>query len=53
MSSRKTNIEGGLLKKGGRLGQFADLRGGLERKRRGVFERGGVDIPMHTLKTQR
>ena len=26
--SRKTNIEGGLPKKRGGLGQFADLRGG-------------------------
>ena len=29
---------------GGRLGQFADLRGGLAKKR-------GVDTPMHTMDT--
>ena len=34
--SQKTNIEGGLPKKGV-FGQFADLRGGLGKK-----ERGGV-----------
>ena len=40
-SSRKTDIEGGLPKKGG-LGQFADLReGGLGKKKEGgVFEGG-------------
>ena len=37
--SRKTNIEGGLPKKRG-LGQFADLREDLARKRGGVFEGG-------------
>ena len=31
--SRKTNIEGGGLPKKSGLGQFADLRGGLARKR--------------------
>ena len=50
-SSRKTDIEGGLPKKGG-LGQFADLRegggGGLARKRKVVFLRGG-DTPIHTM----
>ena len=34
-------------KKGG-LGQFANLRGDLARKRGVVFLRGG-DIPMHTM----
>ena len=39
--SRKTNIEGGLPKKGV-LEQFADLRRGLGKKKGGgVFERGG------------
>ena len=45
--SRKTNIEGGLPKKGG-LGYFAYLRGGLARKRGVVFLRGGW-YPMHTM----
>ena len=38
--SQKTNIEGGLPKKGG-FGQFADLRGGAwqEREGGGVFLR--------------
>ena len=47
--SQKTNIEGGLPKKGG-FGQFADLRGGLGKKERGggVFEEG-VDTLMHTM----
>ena len=37
MGLRKTNVEGGLPKKGG-LGQFVDLRGrGLARKRRWCF----------------
>ena len=30
------------LKKGGGLGQFADLRGGAWRKRGGVFDGGGL-----------
>ena len=41
--SLKTNIEGGLPKKGGELGQFTDLSegGGLCKKEwGGVFERG-------------
>ena len=46
-NSRKTDIEGGLPKKEG-LGQFADLRGTLARKRGGLFLRG-VDAPMHTI----
>ena len=45
--SWNTNIEGGLPKKGG-LGQFANLRRGLTRKRWVVFLRG-VDTPMHTM----
>ena len=47
--SQKTNIEGGLPKKGG-FGQFADLGGGAwqERGVRGVFEEG-VDNLMHTM----
>ena len=44
---KNTNIEGGLLKKGG-LGQFADLRGTWQEREDGVFEEG-VDTPMHTL----
>ena len=32
---------GGALPKKGELGQFADLRGGLARKKRVVFLRGG------------
>ena len=46
--SRKTNIEGGLPKKGRGLRQFADLRGGLGKKEEVVFLRG-VDTPMHTV----
>ena len=46
--SRKTNIEGGLPKKGERLGQFPDLSGGLARKR-GWWFWGGVDTPLHTM----
>ena len=51
-SSRKTNILGwGNCQKKGRLGQFADLRGGLVEKREVVFfEGGGVDTPMHTMR---
>ena len=33
------------------LGQFADLRGGLAKKRECFFEGGGVDTPMHTMTT--
>ena len=36
----KNQYRGGLPKTGG-LGQFTDLRGGLERKRGGVFEGRG------------
>ena len=40
---------GGLPKKGGGLGQFVNLRGGLGKKEEdGVFE-GGIDTPMHTM----
>ena len=39
---------GELSKKRGGLGQFADLKGGLGKKRGGVFERG-VDTPMKTM----
>ena len=40
------------LKRGG-LGQFADLRGELDKKEgEGVFERGGVDTPMHTMREE-
>ena len=46
-SSRKTDIEGGLPKKGG-FGQFADLREGLGKKVEVVFLRG-IDTPMHTM----
>ena len=46
--SRKTNIEGGLPKKGG-LGQFVDLRGTLARKRGWCFW-GGVDTPMRSMR---
>ena len=38
--SQKTNIEGGDCLKRGRVGLFADLRGGLVRKRAVVFLRG-------------
>ena len=38
------------LKRGGGLGQFADLKGGLARKRGVVFLRGGVDTPVPTMK---
>ena len=41
LGSRKTNIWGVLPKKGGGLGQFADLRGVWQKKRSGgVFEGG-------------
>ena len=45
---------GNCLKRGGGLGQFADLKGGggLARKRGVVFlkgGRGGVDTPMHNM----
>ena len=36
----------------GGLGQFAALRGGLARKREGVFEEG-FDTPMHTMEVAR
>ena len=39
-------IEGELSKKGGRIGQFADLRTGFVKKW-GCFE--GVDTLMHTM----
>ena len=39
---------GGGLSKKGVLGQFADLKGGLARKRGVVFLRG-VDTPIHTM----
>ena len=47
--SQKTNIEGGLPKKGG-FGQFVDLRegGGLGKKEGIVFLRG-VDTSMHLM----
>ena len=38
----------GLPKKGG-LGQFADSRGGLGKKERGMFLRGRGDTPVHTM----
>ena len=56
--SRKTNIEGGMPKKG-ELGQFANLSGGgggrgVGRKSKVAFLMGGrggvVDTPMHTTK---
>ena len=31
------------------LQQFANLRAVLVKKRNGVFEEGGIDIPMHTM----
>ena len=46
---QKTDIEGGIAKKGG-LGQFANLRVGLGKKEGGVVSRGrGVDTVMHTI----
>ena len=43
-----------MLKKGEVLGKFANLDGGggLGKKERVVFFRGGVDIPMHTMVLQ-
>ena len=38
-SLRKTNVYGGIAKKGGRLAQFEDLRVGLAKNRRVVFLR--------------
>ena len=43
--SQETNIEGGLLKKGG-LGQFPDLTGGLARMRGWCFW-GGLILNAH------
>ena len=37
-------------KKGGRLEQFVDLRGAWQERGGGVFEGGGVDTSMHTMK---
>ena len=48
-SSQETDIEGGFPKKG-ELGQFADLRGVLTRKRTWCFWGVGVDTLMHTMK---
>ena len=46
---RKTNIGGGLPKKGEGPGQFENLRGGLGKWEGVVFLRGeGGDTPMHT-----
>ena len=51
-STQKNYLGEGLPKKGGGLGQYANLRGGLARKRGGgVFLRGkGVDTPLHAMK---
>ena len=38
-----------LPEEGGGLGQFADLKGVLLKKRGGIFE-GRVDTPMHTIR---
>ena len=47
---KKTIYRGGLPKKRGRLGLFADLRVGLAKKRGlGVFEGGSIHTPMHTI----
>ena len=43
---KKNNIQGRLSKKEG-LGQFADLKGGLENKDGGVFER--VDTQTYVM----
>ena len=45
-SQKKNNIQGRLSKKGG-LGQFADLKGGMENKDGGVFER--VDTQTYVM----
>ena len=47
--SRKTNKERGLPKKGGRLGQFADLKGRAWQERGGGCFWAGVDTPIHTM----
>ena len=45
----KNQYIAGISLKGG-LGQFPNLKGGLAKKRGGsVFEREGVDSPMHTM----
>ena len=44
----KNQYIGGNCLKRQRLGQFADLRGAWQ-KEGGVFEGGGVDIPMHAM----
>ena len=41
-------IPGDCLKRGEGVGKFVDLRGGLTRKRGGVFE-GRVDTPIPTM----
>ena len=46
-SSQNTNIQGGLPKKGGGLGQFADLRG--FGKKEGLVFLSGELIPWCTL----
>ena len=43
----KNQYRGGLPKTGG-LGQFIDLRGAWK-EREGVFLRGEIDNPMHTM----
>ena len=47
-SSRKTDIEGGLPKRGGLI-QFADLKGAWQERRGWCFWGWGVDTPMHTM----
>ena len=51
MGGHEKSIQRGrLLKKWGRLGQFADLRGGVGKKEgSGVFDGGGGLIPQCTL----
>ena len=42
-------LERGLGKNEVGVGQFADLRGGLAKKRAEVFLREGIDTPMHSM----
>ena len=46
---QKGNIQGGESPKKRVLGQFADLRGCLAKKRGGELWQGKVDAPMHAM----
>ena len=48
VKDEKFQYYGDSLNRGGGLGQFADLRGGLAEKEGDVFE-WGVDTPVHNM----